>query len=202
VVEQLKDGLPITHAFFGINLLTPSLLDSRLAGAPPEIGAKVDKIFPDSPAASSALAEGDIIASFDGEPVRDTQQLARLIGDASLDRATRLMVFHKGQMVPIEVRAVAKTEVAEHFLSQRLHWNGMLLAPLPANWAQAGIMVLAMDSNSPAVHQGIRQGSIITSVAGKLISNLEQLRQLVRLTPAQQYPLQSIEGGERIAASK
>jgi S1-C subfamily serine protease len=78
----------------------------------------------------------------------------------------------------------------------------MLLAPLPANWAQAGVIVLALDSNSPAAQQGIRQGSIITSVAGKLISNLEQLRQIVRIAPSQQYPLQSIEGTERVAASK
>jgi serine protease Do len=202
IVEQLKEGRAITHAFFGINLVTPSPLDCRVAGAPSDAGAEIDKIFPGSPAAGSSLADGDIVASFDGEAVHDTQQLARLIGDAALDRPTRLMVFRKGQIIPVSVRAIARTEVAEHSPSQRLNWNGMLLAPLPANWAQAGVIVLALDSNSPAAQQGIRQGSIITSVAGKLISNLEQLRQIVRIAPSQQYPLQSIEGTERVAASK
>ena len=74
VIEQLKEGRPITHAFFGINHTTPSPLDSRLAGAPPDLGSKIDNIVPGSPAAGSSLAIGDIVASFDGLQIQDTQQ--------------------------------------------------------------------------------------------------------------------------------
>lgn len=201
IIDDLMAGHSITHAYLGVSLTTPSRRDLHLAGAPADAAVEIEHVVAHSPAAMSKLAAGDIVSSFDGQAVKSTDQLAQMIADAPLDHPTRMMVYRHGQLTSLSIRAAAQAEVAERCESDRLHWHGMLLAPLPANWTQHGVMVLAMDSNSPALHEGVHQGAIITSIAGRLISNLEQLRQIVRLAP-NQCLMKTIDGGERVAASK
>lgn len=203
IIHDLKNAEPITHGFFGVTLSEATPSQRRQQRIPEDVGVEVEHIVPGSPAGVSTLATGDIVASFDGEMVHSTEQLAQLINDASLDHASRLIVYRKGRVMSVDVHAASQPAEASTQIPamQRMNWNGMLLAPLPANWTQGGVMVLALTANSPAAHQGIRPGSIITGVAGKLISNLEQLRQIVGDTPVTQCALQTAEGTERVAAA-
>jgi S1-C subfamily serine protease len=203
VIDELKEGKPITHGFLGVSLTTPSPAERRQAGAPDDVGVEVVQIFPDSPASRSALAAGDIIASFDGQMMHSTQQLAQIVADAPLRQPSRLIVFRNGQIISVAVKLSARPadQLADQTPANRLHWDGMLLAPLPANWMQSGVMVLALDSNSPVASLGIHPGSIITSVAGKLVSNLEQFQQIITATPIDQCAFQTVPGSERVAAA-
>ena len=113
------------------------------------------------------------------------------------------MVFRKGQIVPINVLAIAKPK-SPGTGPRSIACIGMECSSprSPPTGRKPASSSSAVDSDSPAAQQGIRPGSIITSVAGKLVSNLEQLRQLVRLAPSEQSPLQSLQGTERTAASE
>jgi serine protease Do len=203
LIDDLKNARAITHGYFGVNLVTPSNADRRFAGISDDAGAEIDQVVPGSPAWRCHLLTKDIVTSFNGEPVRDTQQLARLISSAPVDRTTRLMVFRRGQLLCVDIEAAPQPLMADATPTDRMQWNGMLLAPLPANWAHAGVIVLAMDATSPATKQGIHPGSIITGIAGKLIGNFEQFRQLVRVVSTACPPLQTTTpSAERVAASK
>ena len=65
----------------------------------------------------------------------------------------------------------------------------MLLGAIPHNWDSgagprpaAGLLVIAIDAQSPFVKEGVKQGSIILTVAGKTLSDVIQLQRILNDT--------------------
>lgn len=71
-------------------------------------GAKVNKVIPNSPAAYAGLKDGDLIVKFDGRPVKNDYDLARMIalsrpdqkGEMEIQRGTQSLV------IPFNTRAI------------------------------------------------------------------------------------------------
>lgn len=206
-IRELQRGEPITFGYLGVSLTDPSDAERRHAGVSNDVGSEIQKIVPNSPAARSELQPGDIIASINGQMVHDTEQLAWMITDAPIEHTSNLMVFRNGSLmsVPVQFGARPKDMVAHTDEAPRLRWNGMLVTAVPTNWMQqGGAIVLAVDPGSPAALQGVQQGTIITGVAGKIISNLQEFQQIVSATPIEHCALQTAEQGnptERVAAA-
>ncbi len=70
-------------------------------------GAIVDEVTRDSPAATAGLKTGDVIVEFDGEKVRGTRHLTRLIQETPAGRKVQVSVMRDGQRVPLTVQPEA-----------------------------------------------------------------------------------------------
>jgi serine protease Do len=75
--------------------LTPN--EARELGLDPVRGARVVGIEDDSPAEAAGLRKGDVIVAFDGESVRSTRQLARLVRETPAARSVEIEVARDGK---------------------------------------------------------------------------------------------------------
>ena len=74
---------------------------------PAASGVVVDEVTRDSPAATAGLKTGDVIVEFDGEKVRGTRHLTRLIQETPAGRKVQASVMRDGQRVPLTVQPEA-----------------------------------------------------------------------------------------------
>jgi len=79
---------------------------------PAPSGAVVDDVTRDSPAAAAGLKAGDVIVEFDGEKVRGTRHLTRLIQETPAGRKVQASVMRDGQRVPLTVQPEAPGRAA------------------------------------------------------------------------------------------
>jgi len=75
--------------------MTPS--EARELDLDPPRGARVVAVEDDSPAEDAGLRKGDVIVAFDGESVRSTRQLARLVRETPADRSVEIEVARDGK---------------------------------------------------------------------------------------------------------
>jgi serine protease Do len=192
VIQDLKQGREVVYGWLGVRVTSPTVQECKEAGLAVEGGAKVESIEPDSPAARSKLRVGDIIARFDGMPLQDGDQFVRLVGEASIDARVKAVIFRAGKTIDVELTPARRqpTPAAVTRDSQRMRWRGMLLGPIPQHWdfggearPDAGLMVIAIDPQSPFIKQGAGQGSIVTCVAGKTVRDVTQLQRIINDTP-------------------
>ncbi len=80
VVAQLKDTATVTRGWIGVQIqpVTPDIADSL--GLKKAEGALVAEPQANSPAAKAGIKAGDVITQVNGEPVKDSRDLAKTIG--------------------------------------------------------------------------------------------------------------------------
>src|SRR5688572_12727948 len=70
--------------------------------SPPQ-GAYVTNVQNGSPAEKAGITTGDIIVEFDGERVRSSRQLSRLVRESADDRGVRVAVVRDGNRRTVDV---------------------------------------------------------------------------------------------------
>jgi len=172
----------------------------RSANINDDSGVTIDVVEKNSPA-SDVLMVGDIITRVNDQLISATDEFVRTIGQMPLSRPTRLTIRRAGRpmTLTIQLRRRDLPSVAVNRDNQRLRWRGMLLGPIPANWdfgamnrPPHGLMVLGIEPGSPMVRQGVRSGTVITSVAGRPVDAVAELQSILDATPAEQCSLEIV----------
>ena len=68
-----------------------------------EQGVKIDRVDDESPAAKAGVHEGDRVVEFDGERVRSTRQLTRLVQETPSGRAVKMVVQRGGDRRTLDI---------------------------------------------------------------------------------------------------
>jgi serine protease Do len=167
-------------------------------------GVMVESVETDSPAAKAGLKEGDVIVEFDGERVRSSRQLSRLVQETVSGRSVPLAAMRDGQRVPMTVQprdgsdnvfryfdlpmaktaptpAPAKprsTPFSLFFAPGRLGIGVSEISPQLAEYfgTKEGVLVTSVTDNSVAAKSGVKAGDVITSLDGGSINDAEDLR--------------------------
>lgn len=170
IVEELKSSGSIDRGWLGVQLqgIDDSLADSL--GLDSKNGALVADVVTGSPAEKAGVEVGDVVVEFDGDSVKDSRELARLVGNSdSGDRAT-LVVVRDGEEVDLKVRlGDAETQIASNGSEERMRDLGMTLAPLTDDLRQrmgldanvSGAVVVKVDPAGSAAASGIRRGDVL-----------------------------------------
>jgi serine protease Do len=193
-IDDLKQGREIVYGYLGVMVSNPTARERRGAGVSEEIGVVIDSVENNSPA-QNALKVGDYVCRIDGQPVRDSDHFVRVVGELPVNRATPIALRREGKTCTVEIstRKRQLPSVAVTRENQRFRWRGMLLGPIPANWdvggkrPDKGVMVISLDPTSPAIKDGIQVGSVITSIAGRAVTDVIELQRVVNEIPPDQW---------------
>jgi serine protease Do len=209
-VDQLKQGREIVYGFLGVSVSNPTDRDRTVSGANGPGGARVDAIEKSSPADGTALKIGDVVVALNGRDVLDSDGFIRMIGMSPVDSPAKLIVFRQGKPLDVEVtpRRRPMPQVAVNHQTQRMRWRGITVSSLPQNWQSenaanppAGLFVIGIDNLDAARQLGLKQGSIITSVAGKMVRSIADLQQVINSTDPEKLSIETADTAA-VAASQ
>lgn len=99
VADQLARGGRVARGYVGLGL-QPVRLDEAIARAldlPEGRGLIVVTVDPDGPGRRAGALQGDIVATWDGEPVRGVRELTARLGPESVGQAVAMTVVRAGQ---------------------------------------------------------------------------------------------------------
>lgn len=104
----------------GISIDDVGAEDVKAKKLPAESGVIVQEVEDDSPASKAGIKAGDVIVEFDGERVRSSSQLRRLIQETPSGRNVAIAVVRDGQRMNLTVAPEGRGSEASVFPSPRL----------------------------------------------------------------------------------
>jgi Do/DeqQ family serine protease len=190
VMTELKSGGRVRRAQLGVTVqaVTSEMAESLKLG---QIGgAIVSNVAPGSAAERAGVKRGDVIRSFNGQAVQDTNSLRNRVAEATPGARATLVVIRDGSEHNLTVtlgEAAAARQARGGAPGQPGADNtalGVSVAPLTAESADRaglpnntrGLIVQDVDPESRAASAGIRPGDVISEVNQKPVTTVEELR--------------------------
>jgi serine protease Do len=101
VVEQLLQYGETRRGWLGVRLANVTLELARRANYVGRRGAVVTRVTPNGPAAYAGLRNGDIVLSFDGNPVADSRSMIRMVGDSAVGAEAAIEIVRDGRIMTL-----------------------------------------------------------------------------------------------------
>jgi serine protease Do len=184
VVDQLEKYHETRRGWLGVRIqpVDDTIADSL--GLKNAHGALVAGVDEHGPAKPAGLMAGDVIVKFDGKDINESRDLPRLVADTPVGKAVEVVLVRGGQEMVKTVTlgrledgekamALAKEETGDAdngpAVAKAL---GMELSAIDAAARKSftikesvkGVVVSAIDPNSPAAEKGLRVGDVIEEV--------------------------------------
>ena len=183
VVDQLIEHGETRRGWLGVRIQDISEDVAEALELENTTGALVTDVM-DGPAGDAGILPGDVIVTFDGADVENTRSLVRMVGDADVGKAVRVVVIREGKSQTILVNLGRLEEAVLTSLTppvseemSELGTHGLKLGSLNAeNLNQFGmdgytdgVLIMAVDNLSAAFGKGLRAGDIITEVGQQAV---------------------------------
>jgi serine protease Do len=190
VVDQLKEFGETRRGWLGVRIqdVTADVAEAlELADAK---GALVTDV-PEGPGKESGIKAGDVITTFDGNDVKDTRELVRLVGNTQVGKAVRVVVIRDGKSETLKVTlgrreeaeatavpvAMDKADVEESKIMGMTVavLNDELREQLGLDAALEGLVVKDVAEDSDAFEKGLRAGDLIVEAGQQKIASVDDL---------------------------
>ena len=193
-VGQLKDIGPqlaasgcVVRGYMGVNIqdsMSAELAESF--GVPGGKGVVVTEVIDDGPAARAGLKPGDVVLSYESEPVVESYRLRWLTANSAPGTKVKLGVWRGEKAVQVAIALEAKPGPS---------WQPASLPP-PIRREQEpfgfaidergddadrgkGVRIGSIDLRSPAYRAGLREGDLVLEVDGKPVLDRPEYRKAV-----------------------
>ncbi|MCK0138287.1 Do family serine endopeptidase [Aliiroseovarius sp. F47248L] len=193
VVDQLKEFGETRRGWLGVRIqdITDDIAEAM--GLESTNGALITDV-PDGPAKDAGILPNDIILSFDGTEVTDTRELVRIVGNAPVGKAVRVVILREGQTETLKItlgrredasaasgdapgedtpEAPAEGKVLGMTLGELddIRREDLGLPP-----AAEGLVVLDIDEDSEAFEKGIRAGDVVAEAGQEAVNSIDGLQ--------------------------
>jgi len=196
VMDDLRKDGRVRRAQLGVTIqpVTSDLAESL--GLKEVSGVIVSSVTPDSAADRAGVKRGDVLKSFNGQPVHDYNALRNRVADMAPGSSATLTVIRDGSEKTLSVKldeAAVSKSARERDTADGADDKaalGVAVAPLtPELAAQAklprnthGVVVQQVNPDGRAADAGIEEGDIILEVNRQPVQSVEDLRAAVRKT--------------------
>jgi serine protease Do len=176
VINSLEHGGVVSRGYIGVQIQPVTQEIAESLGLKDASGALVDQAQPDTPAAKAGLKSGDVITKLNGQPIKDSRELARKVGALKPGDKAQVTFVRKGKEQTIALTLgtlkdakVAKAETPESGNTTVL---GLKLAPASevSGAGDHGVVVVGVDPDGAAAGKGISDGDVILEVSGKPVA--------------------------------
>jgi len=195
--QLVKEG-KVHRAYLGVGIQPVNQeLASQLGMRTPH-GAMVTEVRAGTPAEKAGVKVGDVITSYAGTAIHDVRQLSAVVARTSLEGKQPLVVVRDGNETTLQVSVA---EMPEGFRTAKREDDkpesttggtsvkklGVEVAPLTADKAdqlglkvKEGVLIVAVDDDSPAAKAGLRTGMVIERIGQKDVRSVAALEAAVK----------------------
>ncbi|MGO4685224.1 Do family serine endopeptidase [Hyphomicrobium sp. 2TAF46] len=189
VIAQLKQYGEVRRGWLGVKIQTVTGDIAETLGLPENTGALVAAVTPDSPASKAGLVAGDVILKFDGKDVTSMRGLPKMVAQAAVGQAVDIELLRKGQKQNTQVTvgrleddddnaSDLKSDTGKDDDPKGSAIIGLQLSPLNDDLRKKynlddkikGVVVEAVDPQSPAASKGLKVGDVIVEAAQDSVS--------------------------------
>jgi serine protease Do len=190
IIPQLESKGKVVRGMIGIQVQNVTVELAKSFGMSESKGALVAQVNPDTPAAKAGIHRGDIIIEFNGHPIHEMNELPRMVADTAPGSKAALKILREGKEKTVnltiaeltdEQQAQAKEEGAAEKTPLGLEVQNLnpTLAQQFSLRDNKGVVVVRVESGSPAADAGIRAGDLILEVNGEVASTVKEYREAV-----------------------
>jgi Do/DeqQ family serine protease len=209
VMDQLKTGGTVHRSQLGVTVqqLTSDLAETM--GVKQTGGAIIGSIEPGSAAERAGLKRGDVIVSFNGSPVRDTNTLRNRVAETKPGSNASVVIARDGREQTVNVTLAEASEARgprgratsdgddTTDNSGSASSLGISVTPVTPQTARAGrngrggseeeitasgLLVQDVDPDGRAADAGIQPGDVIQEVNRQAVRTVDQLKSAVKTT--------------------
>jgi serine protease Do len=103
VMDQLLEKGSVSRGYLGVQLTgTFEPTDAVKLGLPRAQGARVEVVYPDTPAAAAGIRVNDVLLEVDGQPIRNDNAIINYISDLPAGRKVRFAVWRDRKVLAVE----------------------------------------------------------------------------------------------------
>ncbi len=207
IADRLVTSGRIVRGYLGVQITSvdSSEIATSLDLDPSTRGVLINEISDEKgPGARAGLQPGDVVTSFNGQPVTRSIELQRLVGDARVGSTITLGVLRGGRNQDLratlsELKDAAPTtarpdmapelddNAAPSALGLRLRAiNPQLSQQFRLKAGTRGVVVVGVQANSPAAGAGVRRGDVIESVGQTPVNSQADYQSAVNRVLARQ----------------
>jgi Do/DeqQ family serine protease len=196
VMDELRTNGKVTRAQLGVMVqpVTSDLAESL--GLKNVQGALIGDVTPGSAADHAGLRRGDVIQSFNGQAVHDTNSLRNRVAETKPGSAADVVIVRDGSEKHVSVKLdeasgdrVARRDSEPGTVDQSA--LGVSVAPLTPELASRfqlprdarGVVVQNVDPDGRAADAGIQAGDVIQEVNRQAVQSVDELRTALRKSP-------------------
>jgi serine protease Do len=205
IMTQLKEKGKVVRGWIGVTIqtVTPDLAKSF--GMKETKGALVGDVVKGGPAEKGGIKTGDIIISFDGKNVKNSNDLPRLVAETDIGKTVDMTIIRESKELHVSIKVEEMTEARMATQSSEpVQSFGMKVDNITPQLRQqfgiaekSGVIVVAVDGGSLAAESGIQQGDVIKEVNRKPVKNMADYNQAMERTGKGQPLLMLLKRGKQ-----
>ncbi|HZP47420.1 MAG TPA: DegQ family serine endoprotease [Vicinamibacterales bacterium] len=184
VMEQLRTKGTVTRAQLGVTVQTVSSDMAQSLGLKQPGGVIVSSVTSGSAADRAGIRQGDVITSFDGQPVHDMNMLRNRVAAAGPGSNADLTIVRDGseKHMTVKLDELSADKLARNGGDRGDDSGDKSALGVAVQPSDKGLVVQDVDPNGRAADAGIQQGDIIKSVNRQPVKSVDDLRAALKKT--------------------
>jgi serine protease Do len=184
IYKDLREKGTVTRGWLGVMIqkITPEL--AKAFELKDSDGALVGDVIPDGPAAAAGIKRGDVIVKFNGQEVKDMEQLPKIVAQTQPETEVDVEVIRAGKMEKLQVRIAILKDPEKQVLA-KADPLGMQVQDITPELAQSlkldtteGVLVSDVTAGQPAAESGVKRGDVITEIDRSPVRNTGDYKRL------------------------
>ena len=150
-------------------------------------GVIVVRVFKDSPADKAGIKEGDLIISFNSQPVNDSRDLVNLVTESEVGKVVPVEILRGGKTIQLNIKIGARPQEIEKIETVEITtFRGMEVENITPYLKQRfrvredeGVIIVSIEDNSPAQRAGLEVGDVILKIGDKKVRNKDDFEKAI-----------------------
>jgi serine protease Do len=186
ILKDLKERGSVTRGWLGVMIqkITPELAKSF--GLNQREGALVGDVIPDGPAYKAGVKRGDVIVQFNGQAVKDMEDLPKIVAATTPNSVVNVEVIRDGLKKILQVTIEVLQDVQAAVVAKAADPLGMQVQDITKELAQSlqlegteGVLVSDVTPGDSASESGIRRGDVIAEMNRSPVNSLQDYHRML-----------------------
>ena len=193
VIPDLIEKGKVSRGFLGIFFQEIDKNTADALNLPAIEGVLVSRVQPGTPADRAGIKVGDVILEFEGKKVENGAKFRMMVAEVEPGGEVTLRILREGKRLSKDVTLADREKFMVAAPEEKPkeekteEWLGLEVTtctePLAAQFQvrfQPGVIVLGVESGSPAEQSGLIVGDIIMKIGNKEIENIDDYKKVAK----------------------